>query len=233
MKREPKSYLLKEYGSWSVLIVSYIIGIGVSHAFTWHLFPLFGALALLINSKQAFMKWRRNKGEQIPLVVFLGHVIAAAAILLAVFRSDIVMLLPLLIFPAAYLLSNKLAGEHFLLTEILGFLLLSLAGVLSKFLLTGGLDVRLFIGLAMYFTAGVFKIKAILMKKTADRIMTVVSVLLSVYVYHRMFIPLLILLPLVENLVAAVTLYRVRLQTTGWIEVTKSILFLVLFLSYY
>ncbi len=233
MKTEAKSYLLKEYGSWSVLVVAYLIGAGVSHAFTWLLFPLFAALAVLINSKQAFMKWRRSRDDRTPLVVFLGHVASAAAILLAVFRNDITMLLPLLIFPAAYLLSNKLAGEHFILTEILGFVLLSLAGVLAKYLLTGGLDVRLFLGLAVYFTAGIFKIKAMLMKKTADRILTIVYVLLSAYVYHRMFIPLLILLPLVENLVAAATLYKVRLQTTGWIEVTKSILFLVLFVSYY
>jgi hypothetical protein len=233
MKTDSKSYLLKEYGSWSVLIVAYLVGVGVSHAFTWMLLPLFAALALLINSKQAFMKWRRSKEDRTPLVIFLGHAAAAAAILFAVFRNDITMLLPLLIFPAAYLLSNKLAGEHFILTEILGFVLLSLAGVLAKYLLTGGLDVRLFLGLAFYFTAGIFKIKAMLMKKTMDRVLTIAHVLLSAYVYYRMFIPLLILLPLVENIVAAATLYKVRLQTTGWIEVTKSVLFLVLFVSYY
>jgi hypothetical protein len=233
MKKESKSYMLKEYGSWSVLIVAYVIGVGVSHAFTWLLFPLFAALALLINSKQAFMKWRRSMDDRTPLVVFLGHVIAAAAILFAVFRNDIIMLLPLLIFPAAYLLSNKLAGEHSILTEILGFVLLSLAGILAKSLLTGGLDVRLFLGLAFYFTAGIFKIKVMLMKKTRDRILMIAFLALSVYVYHRMFIPLLILLPLVDNLVAAITLYSVKLQTTGWIEVGKSILFLILFVSYY
>lgn len=179
------------------------------------------------------MKWRRSKDDRTPLVVFIGHVVFAAAILFAVFRSDIAMLLPLLIFPAAYLLSNKLAGEHFILTEILGFVLLSLAGVLAKYLLTGGLDVRLFLGLVMYFTAGIFKIKAMLMKKTADRILAIVYALFSAYVYHRMYIPLIILLPAVENPAAAATLYKVRLQTTGWIEVAKSILFLVLFVSYY
>ncbi len=233
MKKESTSYLLKEYGSWSVLTVSYIIGVGVSHVFTWLLFPLFAALAFLINSKQAFMKWRRSKEDRTPLLIFLGHLVAATAILLAVFRSDIAMLLPLFIFPAAYLLSNKLAGEHFILTEILGFVLLSLAGVLAKYLLSGGLDVRLFLGLAFYFTAGIFKIKAMLMKTTKDRILTVAYVVLAAYVYHRMFIPLLILLPLLDNLVAAATRYKVKLQTTGWIEVAKSILFLALFISDY
>jgi hypothetical protein len=43
----------------------------------------------------------------------------------------------------------------------------------------------------------------------------------------------IILLPLLDNLIVAATLYKVRLQTTGWIEVAKSVLFLVLFISYY
>jgi len=56
MKTEAKGYFLKEYGSWSVLIIACLIGIGVSHGFTWLVFPLFLALSLLINSKQAFTK---------------------------------------------------------------------------------------------------------------------------------------------------------------------------------
>jgi hypothetical protein len=121
---------------------------------------------------------------------------------------------------------NRLAGEHFVLTEILGFALLSLAAVLAKFLVVEGVDVRLFVGTALYFTAGVFKIKAVLLKKMRDRVLTVLWVLFAAYAYHRFHIALLILLPLAENIVAAVTLYKVRLQTTGWIEVAKSLTFL-------
>ncbi len=233
MKPEAKGYFLKEYGSWSVLVVSFLAGIFVSREFKWAEFPLLLALALLINSKQAYMKWLRGKDDRTPLIVFLGHIIAAAAVLLAIFRSDIVMLLPLLVFPAAYLLSNKLFGEHFLVTELLGFVLLSLAGVLAKYLLTGGLDVRLFLGLAMYFTAGVFKIKSLVLKKTADRVLTVLYAFFAAYVYHRMYIPFVILLPVAENIVAAVTLYKVKLRITGLIELAKSLVFLVLFIVYY
>jgi hypothetical protein len=77
------------------------------------------------------------------LAIFAGQVGVAIAILLAIFGSDIPRLLPLVI-PAGYLLSSKIAGEHSILTELLGFTLLSLAAVLVKFLLTNGLDVRLF-----------------------------------------------------------------------------------------
>ncbi len=233
MRNAGTGYFLKEYGSWSVLIISYLIGLGVSRAFAWTAVPLFLSLCLMINSKQAFMRWVRKRDDARPLLVFLGQLAASAAILILVFRNDIVMLLPLLIFPALYLAANRLAGEHFIVTELLGFVLLSLAAVLAKFLLTGGLDVPLFLGVAFYFTAGVFKVKALLFRKPVYRILTVLYALAAVYVYHRMHIPKIILLPLAENLAAVSGLYSLRLQTTGWIEVAKSIMFLLLFIVYY
>ena len=72
--------------------------------------------------------------------------------------------------------------------------------MLAKYLLTGGLDVRLFLGVALYFTAGVFKVKTLLLRKPKDRVLGALYILFSVYVYHRMHIPLIILLPLVDNL---------------------------------
>ena len=233
MRNEARGYFLKEYGSWSVLIIAYLIGLGVSHDCSWAAIPLFVALGLLINSKQAFMKWVRRTGDRISLTVFLGQIVVAVAILAGVFRGDIPRLLPLLIFPALYLFMNKLKGEHFVLTEVLGFSLLSLAAVLAKFLLTDNLDIRLFLGVALYFSAGVFKIKAVLLKKTRDRVLTAIAVVVAVVVYHLMYIPIIILLPLVDNLVVAAVLYRVKLQTTGWIEVAKSLTFLGLFISCY
>lgn len=233
MRIEAKGYILKEYGSWSVLIIAYLIGIGVCKAFTWTEIPLFLALGLLINSKQAYTKWSRRTEDRKSLVIFLAHIGVAAVALFAIFEGDIPMLLPLLIFPLAYLLMNKFAGEHFVLTEVLGFALLSLSAVLAKFLLTGGLDVRLFVGTALYFMAGVFKVKAMLLKKKKDRILTVLYVIFAALVYHRMHIPVIILLPLVDNLIVSASPYKVKLQTTGWIEVGKSLIFLFLFIHYY
>ena len=233
MRNEARGYFLKEYGSWSVLIIAYLIGLGVSHTYSWAALPLFFALGLLINSKQAFMKWMRGTGDRTSLAILLGQIAVAAVILVGVFRSDIPRLLPLLVFPALYLLMNKLKGEHFVLTEVLGFTLLSLAAVLAKFLLTDGLDVRLFLGVALYFSAGVFKIKAMLLKKTRDRVLTAIAVGVAAAVYHRMHIPIIILLPLVDNVIVAATPYHVKLRTTGWIEVAKSLLFLGLFVTYY
>jgi len=233
MKNEVKGYILKEYGSWSVLTIAYLTGLGVSRSFTWQVVPVFLALGLLINSKQAFTKWTRRPRERLALGVFAGQIAIAALVLLAAFGSDVPRLLPLLVFPAAYLVMNKMAGEHFILTEVLGFALLSLAAVLVKFLLTDGLDIRLFLGVALYFTANVFKVKTMLLRKMQYRVLTVLSAVFAVFVYQRMNIPVIILLPLVDNLIAAATLYKVKLQTIGWMEVVKSLTFLGLFIAYY
>lgn len=233
MKNEARDYFLKEYGSWSVLIIAYIIGIGVSRGFSWLTVPLFVALGLLINSKQAFTRWVRGRGEQQALFVFLGQIAAATVILLVLFREDVPRLLPLLVFPGLYLLMNRFAGEHFVLTEVLGFALISLAAVLAKFLITGGIDIRLFVAVALYFSAGVFKVKTLLRKRTQDRILTALFVIFAGLVYIGFHIPLIILLPLVDNIVVAISPYKVKLKTTGWIEVAKSLLFFALMIAFY
>ncbi len=233
MRTDAKGYFLKEYGSWSVLIVSFITGLCVSREWTWKAIPLFFALGTLINSKQGYSNWLRRKGGNQALFIFLGHIVAAAVVLFALFRSDIPRLLPLLVFPAAYLLMNRLAGEHFVLTELLGFSLISLAAVLAKFLVTGGIDVRLFIAVALYFGAGVFKVKVLLKKNIGDRIYSALYILFSAYAYHEFHVPLIILLPLIDNLAVAIRPYKVKLRMTGWIEVAKSLLFLALMVLFY
>jgi hypothetical protein len=233
MRSEIKGYFLKEYGAWSVLITVSLIGAGVSRTFSWALVPLFLALGLLINSKQAYMKWIRRTDDRKALAIYLGQIVVAALIFLAIFSTNIPRLLPLLIVPGAYLLMNRLAGEHFILTEVLGFALISMAAVLVKFLLTDSLDMRLFLGVALYFTANVFKVKTMLFKKMQSRILTVLSVFFAVFVYQLMSIPIIVLLPLTDNIVAAATLYKVKLQTVGWMEVAKSLVFMGLFIWFY
>lgn len=232
MNNEAKSYLLKEYGSWSVLIIAFLTGLVASRGFAWQTMPVFLSLCLLINSKQALTKWLREKGSR-PALIFLGQLVVATIILITVFGEGVPQLLPLLVFPAAYLLVSRSAGEHFILTEVLGFALISLAAVLAKFTVTGGVDIRLFVAVAFYFTAGVFKVKTLLLKKTRDRVLTVLYVVLAAFVYRGYHVSLIILLPLIDNLVAAALLYRVKLKTTGWIEVAKSLLFLILMSLYY
>ena len=233
MRPKIKGYFVKEYGAWSVLIIVSLIGVGVSRSFSWNLIPLFLALALLVNSKKALTIWSRRTEDRTSLKVLLGQIVVVSAIMYAVFGDEIFKLLPLLFVPTAYLAMNKVAGEHFILTEVLGFALLSLAAVLVKFLLTDHLDLRLYLGVALYFTANVFKVKTMLQRTMQYRVLTVLYSVFAVFVYQRMRIPIIVLLPLADNVIAAATLYKVKLQTVGWMEVAKSLLFLGLFSYYY
>ena len=233
MHIEMKHYIVKEYGLWSVLIVSALVGVGVSRAFSWGIIPLLLALGLLANSKQAYSLWAAKTGDKQAFGIFFAQVFIATGIVVALFRDDVLFLLPFLIFPAAYLLVKKLFGEHFILTELLGVVILSLAAVIAKFQLFGGIDVRLFVGVAFYFMASVFKVKALLSNKTKDRVVSVLYLGIAVFAYQRMHISLIVLLPLLDNLVAAIVPYKVKLQTTGWIEVAKSVVFLGLMIGFY
>lgn len=228
-----KNYFLKEYGSWSVLVVAFAAGLLVSRGFAVEAVPVFIALGLLVNSKQAFMQWTRRTGSYVPLVVFLAHLAAASVMLLSVFYGQIALLLPLLVLPAAYLIMNRIAGEHHVMTEVLGFGLLSLAAPIAKFTVTGVLDYTLFAGTAVYFIAGVFKVRVQLRKRAFDRIMSVIYIAGGVLAYRAVNLPVIILAPLIDNLIFSLYPYPVTLKSTGWIEVGKSVLFLVLLtLSY-
>jgi hypothetical protein len=112
MRPEVKGYFLKEYGSWSVLIIAFLIGAGVSRAFSWALLPLFLALGLLINSKQAFMKWLRKTSDR--NFIFLGQITIVALIFAGSFAA-ISRGCCCSVIPAAHLLTSKIAGEHFFL----------------------------------------------------------------------------------------------------------------------
>ena len=59
-----KQYILKEYGSWGVMTLSYLTGLVVSGRVTPGAVAVFIAIALYINSKQAFVLWMRRRGRK-------------------------------------------------------------------------------------------------------------------------------------------------------------------------
>ena len=233
MHTAARDYVVKEYGVWSVLIVSTLIGLGVSRDFSWQAIYIFLALSLLVNSKQALTPFSQQAANNRSLGIFFAQVFGAAGIFIAVCGNDVILLAPLTIFPVAYFLTRWLKGEHFVVTELLGFVSLSLAAVVMKFLFTGGLDVRLFVAVAFYFMAAVFKVKALLHNRIKDKILSILYVGIAVLAYRRMHIPLLILLPFLDNLLVFIVPHKAKLHTTGWIEVVKSIVALILFMIYY
>ncbi|MDH4233333.1 MAG: hypothetical protein OEW04_15045, partial [Nitrospirota bacterium] len=133
----------------------------------------------------------------------------------------------------AYLFCLKFLGEHSILTEISGFVLLSLSSLIAKFTTSGVIDPGLFIAASVFFTAGVFKVRVQFTKGMAQRILMVIYIAFAFTTYWLMHIPVLVLLPLTDNLIFSLTLYRAKLRVTGWLEVLKGVAFLLLMaLSY-
>jgi len=212
------------------MTLSYLTGLVVSDRITPGVVTVFMAIALYINSKQAFVLWmRRREGNRSrSLAAFMLQILAATMLLLPVLEKNLALLMPYAFVPLAYLISLKFLGEHSIITEISGFFLLSLSALLAKLTATGVIDPVLFITVAIFFTAGVFKVRVQFAKGMLQRILMVIYVGFAIAVYWLMHTSVLILLPLIDNLAFSITLYRLKLRFTGWLEVLKGVAFLLL-----
>jgi hypothetical protein len=227
-----KKYILKEYGSWSVMVISYLAGVFASGVFNLNAILSLLAISLFINSKQAFTMWSRRVDPMRSAVIFTAQVVLASLIIIGTLGESVVKLLPYALIPAIYILLLYFAGEHALITEICGFALLTLSSLIAKFVSTGVVDNKLYIAVAVFFIAGVFKVKLQLKRKPFERILMILYIVLAIIIYSLIKLPLIILLPLIDNLIFSVALYNVKLKATGWIEVLKSVIFLALVIIY-
>jgi hypothetical protein len=213
------------------MTMAYLTGLVSARQVNMKAFAGFFALALLINAKQAVTIWMRTAAKKriAPGMIFAIQILIASALLFPLYQQyEIFSLLPFALFPAAYLLSLKVFGEHAIGTEVLGFVLLSLAALAAKAVVGSGLDTSLFIVVAVFFVAGVFRVRIKLNKKLRSRVVMSSYVGLAAGFFYLMDYRIVLLLPLVDNLVFALTCYRVGLQATGWIEMTKGFAFLLL-----
>lgn len=218
------------------MTLSYLTGLIVSGRATPGSVAVFIALSLYINSKQSFVLWLRRREERhsISLAVFMVQILVATMMLLPVLGSGLVLLIPYVLAPLAYLLCLKFLGEHSILTEISGFVLLSLSALVAKMTTTGVIDPALFIAVAVFFTAGVFKVRIQFTKGMLQRVLMVIYIAFALVIYQLIHTPVFVLLPLIDNLVFSITLYRAKLSVIGWLEVLKGFVFLVLMaLSYH
>jgi len=225
-----KQYILREYGSWGVMTLSFLTGIVVSGRATPGAVAVFISLSLYINSKQAFVLWMRRRGGKPSgsFAVFAVQVLAATTMLLPVLWGSLGPLMPYVLVPLVYLLCLKLLGEHSIFTEISGFVLLSLSALVAKVATTGVIDPALFTMVAIFFTAGVFKVRVQFRKGILYRVLMVIYIGFALAVYLLIHAPVLVLLPLIDNLIFSITLYQVKLRVAGWLEVLKGVAFLLL-----
>ena len=223
-----KRYILKEYGSWSVMVISYLAGLFTGGEFSFKAIVSLIALSLFINSKQAFAMWIRHVDPARSSAIFIIQIVLASLMLAGILGEGIFRLLPYILIPAAYVLLLYFAGEHAIVTEIFGFGLLALSSLMAKFVTTGTIDHRLYIAVAVFFAASVFKVKLQLKRKLPERFFMAFYIIFALLVYRVIKVPIVVLLPLIDNAIFSLTLYKLKLKATGWLEVIKGMAFLVL-----
>lgn len=212
------------------MLISYLTGLSVTARFDIKSFAALAAISLYVNSKQALTLWVRaaEPGRSKPLVLFIAQIALASALLAYLLGDAILKFLPYGILPLVYISLTRLAGEHAMISEISGFVLLTSSVLVSKFIVSGDIDPRLYIATAVFFTAGVFKVRVQLKKRPFERVLMGLYLICALILYRAIRLPLIVLLPLVDDVIFAVTLYRVKLRAMGWLEVLKGIAFLVL-----
>jgi hypothetical protein len=225
-----RRYLLKEYGSWGVMLISFLTGLLVTGKIGARSLIAIAALSLYVNSKQALTLWMRGGKSQtlVPMTLFFGQAVLATALLISLLGGAIVRFLPFAIAPLVYIFLMRFAGEHAIISEISGFTLLTLSSLISKYAASGDLDPRLYAAVAVFFTAGVFRVKVQLRKGNLERIAMGLYVVFALITYAVIRVRFIVLLPLMDDVIFAATLYKVKLRVTGWIELVKGIAFLFL-----
>ena len=217
------------------MALSFLTGVLVSGVFSLKVLPSLAAICLLINSKQALTLWWRAQpaASGRHMAAFFIQAGLASMILLFLVGGSVTKFLPYAGVPLAYIMLNRYAGEHAIYTEAAGFALLAMAAPIAKFFCTGQLDLRLYIAVAVFFCAGVFKVRIQLRKGIWERSAMGLYLVFAMAVYYVIKAPLPALVPLLDNLIFAVTLYKVKLRAAGWTEVFKGMNFLILMYLFY
>jgi hypothetical protein len=96
------------------------------------------------------------------------------------------------------------------------------------FTVTSELSLKLYAAVLLFFGAGIFKVRVRIRKTLKYRWIMVLYCALAVIIYYLFDIPIIILLPLIENIVAVVLMREEKLRTTGYTELIKGIVFVVL-----
>ena len=210
------------------MALSYLAGIFAGGGFNLNAILSLLAISLFINSKQSFTFWIRHVDPKKSAMIFFAQTAIASLIIVGILGESVAKLLPYALIPATYILLLYFAGEHAIVTEVCGFALLTLSSLMAKFVTTGAIDHRLYIAVAVFFTASVFKVKLQLKKEFPQRASMILYVAFAVFAYYLVQMPVVILLPLIDNVIFSLTLYKLKLKATGWLEVLKGTAFLVL-----
>ena len=228
---------VKEWGSWAVFSSSCLAGLitglntkpwlaGRDFAKVTVLTVI--GLVFLINSKNPLASALRSRGKKRHVRWFLffavtGFVFMTPFLIEAMKAFQIFALLAV-----TYVVLLSFGKEHHLAAELNGFALLTIAAPVVYFAVTGEMSWKLYIAVTVFFSAGVFKVRLRLRKTPLFRLVMILYCLTSAVLFYYINISLLILVPLLENIATALWLREEKLSTTGYTELAKGILFIVL-----
>ena len=226
---------VREWGSWVVLIYSCFAGlvIGlqtrpwlVEGGFSLRTFSAILGLVFLVNSKASLASLLRTRQKDLGwflffsltgLMLLMPFLFEAAHILIV---SSLLVLTYL-----AFVSGNK---EHSLFAELNGFALLALSAPIIYFVITDDLSWRLYAAVLTFFWAGVIKVRVRLKKTIPYRALMLIYCVAAPTFYYYLEIPIILLLPLAENIISIFFMREEALRTTGNIELIKGALFLIL-----
>jgi hypothetical protein len=229
--------VVKEWGSWAVFSSSCLAGLitGLKTK-PWHAGRTFTnvtvltilGLALLINSKYPLASALRSKGKKEHVLWFLFFALTGFALLTPFLIEGIKTFQVFAVLISSYIILLSSGKEHHLAAELNGFALLTISAPVVYFAVTGEMSWKLYLAVTAFFSAGVFKVRLRLRKTPIFRLVMVLYCIAAAVIFYFIDISVLILLPFLENIMTAVRLGEERLSTTGYTELAKSILFIIL-----
>jgi hypothetical protein len=229
--------IVKEWGSWAVFssscLAGLIAGLKTQPWFAGRDFTNVTALTIiglvfLINSKNPLASALRSGGGGRHVRWFLFFVLYGLALLIPFLTEGIKTFQVFAILVASYIILLYSGKEHHLAAELNGFALLTVSAPIVYFAVTGEMSWKLYLAVTVFFSAGVFKVRLRLRKTLLFRLVMIFYCITAVPLFYYMNISLIILLPFLENIVTAFWLRDEKLSTTGYIELAKGILFIVL-----
>ena len=228
--------VVKEWGSWVVFssscLAGLITGLKTQPWLAGRDFTKVTALtilgsAFLINSKNPLASAIRSKEKKEHILWFLFFALTGLVFLIPFLIEGIKTFQIFAILIASYIILLSSGKEHHLAAELNGFALLTISAPVVYFAVTGEMSWKLYLAVTAFFAAGVFKVRLRLRKTLLFRWVMVLYCAFTSIIFHLAGIPVVLLLPLIENVITAVWLREEKLRTTGNIELTKGIVFLI------
>jgi hypothetical protein len=229
--------VVREWGSWVVFSTSCLAGLVTGlQTRPWEAGRQFSTLTaltilgmtFLINAKNPLASAIRSKGKKEHVLWLLFFMVTGLVLLTPFIAGGLKTFAVFTVLVASYCILLSYGKEHHIIAELNGFALLTVAAPAVYFAVTGEMSWKLYLAVTLFFSAGVFKVRLRLRKTLFYRALMILYCALASVVFFLLNVPVIILMPLIENVITAIWLREEKLRTTGNIELAKSVVFLIL-----